>query len=74
MQPVDAVARVGRKPTVAAGAGAAVADEAGRWDHGGTPSGTWEEHCQTELLRPTSSLRHCVADRIVCDDDVIDKL
>jgi hypothetical protein len=60
MQLVDAAARVGGKPTVAAGAGAAVADEAGRWDRGGTPSGTWEEHCQTELLRPTSSLRHCV--------------
>jgi hypothetical protein len=40
MQLVDAAARVGGKPTVAAGAGAAVADEAGRWDRGGTPSGT----------------------------------
>jgi hypothetical protein len=36
----DAGAEVGRKPTMAAGAGAAIVDEAGRWDCGGTPSGT----------------------------------
>jgi hypothetical protein len=45
MPPADAGAEVGGKPTVAAGAGAAPADEAVRGDCGGTPSGTWEEHC-----------------------------
>jgi hypothetical protein len=49
MSPADAGAEVGRKPTAAAGAGAAAADEAGRWGHGGTPSGTYEEHCRKEL-------------------------
>jgi hypothetical protein len=48
MPSADAGAEVSGKPTVAADAGAAAADEAGRW--GGTPSGTWEEHYQTELL------------------------
>jgi hypothetical protein len=60
MSPTDAGAEVGGKPTVAAGASAATVDEAGRWDRGGTPSSTWEEHCRTELLRPSSSLRPCV--------------
>jgi hypothetical protein len=40
--------------------GAVAANEVGRWDRGSTPSGTWEEHCSTELLRPSSSLRPCV--------------
>jgi hypothetical protein len=57
--PADAGAEVGGKPTVAAGTGA-TADEVGRWDRGGTPSGTWEEHCRMELLRPSSSLSPCV--------------
>jgi hypothetical protein len=50
MSPANVGTEVGRKPTVVARAGAATADEAGRWDRGGTPSGTWEEHCRTELL------------------------
>jgi hypothetical protein len=45
MSPADAGAEVGGKPIVVVGASAAVADEAGRWGHGGTPSSTWEEHC-----------------------------
>jgi hypothetical protein len=56
----DAGTGVGGKPTVAAGAGPAIADEVGRWDPGGTPSGIWEEHYRTELLRPSSSLYPCV--------------
>jgi hypothetical protein len=40
MLSADAGAEVGGKPTAAAGASAAT-DEAGRWVHGGTPSGTW---------------------------------
>jgi hypothetical protein len=59
MPPTDAVIEVGGKPTLAVSA-ATAADEAGRWDRGGTPSGTWEEQCRTELLQPSSSLRHCV--------------
>jgi hypothetical protein len=31
---------VGRKPTATADTGAAADDEADRWGHGGTPSGT----------------------------------
>jgi hypothetical protein len=55
---------VGGKPTAATGAGAAgasaaTADEAGRLGLGGTPSGTWEEHCRTELPQPSSSLLPC---------------
>jgi hypothetical protein len=58
MPPTDAGAEVGGKPIVATDTGAA-ADEVGRWDRGGTPSGTWEEH-RTELLWPSSSLHPCV--------------
>jgi hypothetical protein len=50
MPTADACAEVGWKPNVAADAGATAANEAGRWGRGGTPSGTWEEHCQMELL------------------------
>jgi hypothetical protein len=45
MSPADAGAEVAGKPTVAAGAGAAAVDEVVRGDRGGTPSGTWEQHC-----------------------------
>jgi hypothetical protein len=57
----NAGAEVGRKHTAAggaAGAGAAT-DGVGKWGHGGTPSGTWEEHCWTELSQPSSSLLPC---------------
>jgi hypothetical protein len=42
MPPTDAGAEVGGKPIVAADAGAAATatNEAGRWDPGGTSSGT----------------------------------
>jgi hypothetical protein len=60
MPPADAGAEVGGKPTVAADAGATAADEVGMWDRGGTPFGTWEEHCRIELLRPSSSYHPCV--------------
>jgi hypothetical protein len=50
MLPADAGVEVGGKPTVAAEAGAAAADQAGWWDHGGTPSSTWEEQCRMKLL------------------------
>jgi hypothetical protein len=38
--PAGAGAVVGGKPIAAADAGATVADEAGRWGHGGTPFST----------------------------------
>jgi hypothetical protein len=60
MPPVVASAEVGGTPNVAANAGGGAADEVGRWGRGGTLSGTWEEHCQTELPRPSSSLHPCV--------------
>jgi hypothetical protein len=62
MPRADVGAEVGGKSTTAADAGAAsagAADEAGRWGRGGTPSGTWEEHCQTELPQHSSSLLPC---------------
>jgi hypothetical protein len=39
MPPADAGTEVGGKPTAAAGAIVVLADEAGRWGRGGTPSG-----------------------------------
>jgi hypothetical protein len=51
--PAGAGAELGGKPT------AADDDEAGRWGCGGTPSDTWEEHCQTELPQPFASLLPC---------------
>jgi hypothetical protein len=56
------------------GTGTAATDEAGRWDCDGTPSGTKEEHCQTELLWPSSSWLLVCADHIIRDDDITDKL
>jgi hypothetical protein len=50
---------VGGKPTVAADAGGAAANEMDSWDCGGTPSGTLEEHCWMELSQPSSSLLPC---------------
>jgi hypothetical protein len=52
--PAGAGVEVGGEPTAAADAGAgadavAVAGEAGKWGHDGTPSGTSGEHYQTEL-------------------------
>jgi hypothetical protein len=52
--PAGADAEVGREPTAAADAGAD--GKVGRWGHDGTPSGTLEEHYQTELPQPSSSL------------------
>jgi hypothetical protein len=40
MPPADAGTVVGGKPIVVAGADTAATDEVGRWDHGGTSSGT----------------------------------
>jgi hypothetical protein len=40
MPPADVGAEVGRKSTVVVGTGATAADEAGKWDRGGTPSDT----------------------------------
>jgi hypothetical protein len=46
--PTGAGAEVGGEPTIVAdddvGAGAGVVIEVGRWSHGGTSSGTSEEH------------------------------
>jgi hypothetical protein len=47
--PAGAGAEVGGEPTATTDAGAATVDEAGRWSRDGTPPGTLEEHCQTEL-------------------------
>jgi hypothetical protein len=54
--PTGAGAQVGGEPIAAADAGAeaAAADEAGRWDHDGTPPGTLEGHYSTELPQPSS--------------------
>jgi hypothetical protein len=54
---VGAGTEVGGESTAIAdtGVGAAAADEVGRWSHGGTPSGTSEEHSQTKLPQPSSS-------------------
>jgi hypothetical protein len=59
--PTGVGAEVGGEPTAAAddGAGATVAGGVGRWSHGGTPSGTSEEHFQTELPQPSSSWFPC---------------
>jgi hypothetical protein len=54
----SAGAEVGGKLTAAAVTGAA-ADEAGKWGHDGTPSGTLEEHCRTELPQHSTSLLPC---------------
>jgi hypothetical protein len=58
MLPAGASAEVGREPTIAAdaGAGAVAVVGVGRWSHGGTPSGTSEEHYRMELPQPSSSL------------------
>jgi hypothetical protein len=56
--PASASAKVGGEPTAAADIGVAATDEAGRWSRDGTPSGTLEEHYQTELPQPSSSLLH----------------
>jgi hypothetical protein len=60
--PTGAVAEVGEEPTAvvdaAAGAGAAV--EVGRWSHGGTLSGTSEEHYWMEQPHHSSSWFPCV--------------
>jgi hypothetical protein len=50
---------VGGEPTAAADAGAAAADEVGKWGHDGTPSGTLGEHYQMKLPQPSSSLPPC---------------
>ena len=58
MLPASAGTKVGREPTTTDAS--AANDEAGRWGHDGTPSGTLEGHYQT--------------DRIVCDDDIADEV
>jgi hypothetical protein len=61
--PTGAGAEVGVEPTTAAdtgaGAGAVAAVGVGRWSHGGTPSGTLEEHYWTELPHHSSSWFPC---------------
>jgi hypothetical protein len=59
--PVGADAEVGGEPTATADAdaGAVVAVEVGRWNRGGTPSVTSEEHYRTELPHPSSSWFPC---------------
>jgi hypothetical protein len=57
--PAGAGAEVGGKPTAVATTGANAADEAGRLVCDGTPSGTLEEHCRTELPQPYISLLPC---------------
>jgi hypothetical protein len=46
--PTGASIEVGREATAAAYAGAGVAIEVDRWNHGGTPSGTSVDHYQME--------------------------
>jgi hypothetical protein len=46
---VGAGAEVGGKSIATTDTGATAANEVGRWGRGGTPSGTSEEHCRTEL-------------------------
>jgi hypothetical protein len=60
--PAGAGGEVGGEPTAAADAGVddvAADDEAGRWGHDGTPSGTLEGHYQMKLPQPSSSLSPC---------------
>jgi hypothetical protein len=59
MLSASAGTEVGGKPTATTDASAGAADEAGRRGRGGTPSGTWDEHCRTELPQPSSSLLPC---------------
>jgi hypothetical protein len=74
MLPADAGGEVGRKPTVAAGAGAAAAYKSGRWDCGGTPSGTWGSTAGWSCYDlPLLCVLVC-ADRIIRDDDITDEL
>jgi hypothetical protein len=55
--PAGASAEVSGEPTVAAdvGAGAVAAVGVGRWNRGGIPFGTSEEHYRMELSQPSSS-------------------
>jgi hypothetical protein len=55
--PASAGTKVGGEPTTTDAS--AANDEAGRWGHDGTPSGTLEGHYQTELPRPSSSWFPC---------------
>jgi hypothetical protein len=59
--PADAGIEVGGEPTTAADAAAAAGVEVDRWGHGGTPSGTLDEHYWMErpLLRD-----HNIADEL----------
>jgi hypothetical protein len=61
MLSAGAAAEVGGEPTPAADtdAGAAVVVEVGRWSHGGTSSGTSEEHYRMEQPQPSSSWFPC---------------
>jgi hypothetical protein len=74
--PAGAGAEVGGEPTAAvyADAGATAAVEVGRWNRGGTPSGTSEEHYQMEQPQPSSSNFLVGADGIVRDHDIAHKL
>jgi hypothetical protein len=74
MPPADAGAEVFGKSTAVVGVGVVGADEVGRWGRGGTPSGTWEEHCRAELPQPSSSLLPCGCGSPHLDDDITDKL
>jgi hypothetical protein len=59
--PTDTDAEVGREPTATANADAdaTAAVEVGRWNRGGTPSGTSEEHYRMEQPQPSSSWSPC---------------
>jgi hypothetical protein len=59
--PAGVNTEVGSEPNATADAdvGAAVAVEVGRWNRGGTPSGTSEEHYWMEQPQPSSSWFSC---------------
>jgi hypothetical protein len=67
-------AEVGGEPTAAADADAGAGIEVDRWGHGGTPSGTSEEHYWMERPQPSSSWFPVGTDCIVRDHDVADEL
>jgi hypothetical protein len=57
--PAGADAKVGGEPTAAVDATAAARVEVDRWGHGGTSSGTTEEHYWMEQPQPSSSWFPC---------------
>jgi hypothetical protein len=57
--PASAGAEVGGEPTAATDVDAGTGVEVDRWGHGGTPSGTSEEHYWMERPQPSSSWFPC---------------